>query len=52
MLKEALEIHNHLNPALWNSKEELLPEVEDRLFKIVQKFQSECYLPLDIVDVH
>ena len=52
MLKEALEIHNHLNPALWNSKEELLPEVEDRLIQIVNKFKSECMLPLDIVDVH
>ena len=52
MLKEALELHNNLNPAIWTKDETLLPEVEDRLFKIVNKFQSECYLPLDIVDVH
>ena len=52
MLKEALELHNNLNPAIWTKDETLLPEVEDRLLKIVHKFQSECYLPLDIVDVH
>lgn len=52
MLKEALELHNHLNPALWDKNQNLLPEVDDRLHKIVNKFQSECMLPLDIVDVH
>lgn len=52
MLKEALEMHNNLNPALWDKDWNLLPEVEDRIYKIVNKFQSECMLPLDIVDVH
>lgn len=52
MLKEALEMHNHLNPAIWDKDWNLLPEVEDRIYKIVNKFQSECMLPLDIVDVH
>lgn len=52
MLKEALELHANLNPALWDKNQNLLPEVEDRLYKIVNKFQSECMLPLDIVDVH
>ena len=52
MLQEALEIHDYLNPALWTKNDELLPEVEDRINKIVSKFQSECMLPLDIVDVH
>ena len=52
MLKEALEMHNNLNPALWDKDGNLLPEVEDRIYKIVNKFQSECMLPLDIVDVH
>lgn len=52
MLKEALELHANLNPALWDKNQNLLPEVEDRLHKIVNKFQSECMLPLDIVDVH
>ena len=52
MLKEALELHDYLNPALWTKDGELLPEVEDRLNKIVAKFQSGCLLPLDIVDVH
>ena len=52
MLKEALELHSHLNPAIWDKDWNLLPEVEDRIYKIVNKFQSECMLPLDIVDVH
>ena len=52
MLKETLELHSHLNPALWDKNQNLLPEVDDRLHKIVNKFQSECMLPLDIVDVH
>lgn len=52
MLKEALELHANLNPALWDKNQNLLPEVDDRLHKIVNKFQSECMLPLDIVDVH
>lgn len=52
MLKEALEMHNNLNPAIWDKDWNLLPEVEDRIYKIVNKFQSECMLPLDIVDVH
>lgn len=45
-------MHNNLNPALWDKDGNLLPEVEDRIYKIVNKFQSECMLPLDIVDVH
>ena len=51
MLKEALELHSHLNPAIWDKDWNLLPEVEDRIYKIVNKFQSECMLPLDIGSV-
>lgn len=51
-MNEKFEIHDTLNPKIWSSDNKLLPEVEDRLFAIVEQFKSDISLPIDIVDVH
>lgn len=49
-LEEALELHDELNPKLWNGTE-LKQEVYDKLFTIYEEFIKEIKLPLNIVDV-
>ena len=49
-LKEALEVHNTLNPVLWNGKE-LKPEVQDKLQEISNEFLEFIDIPLNIVDI-
>jgi uncharacterized protein YeeX (DUF496 family) len=49
-LKEALEVHNELNPLLW-SDNELKPEVYDKLVDIYEEFIDYIEIPLNIVDV-
>lgn len=50
-LKEALELHNELNPTLWNDDSTLKPEVSDRLKEIAQEFLDYIEIPLNVVDI-
>ena len=37
---EALEIHKELNPKIWDSNMNLLPDVKDKILEIVEEFKS------------
>lgn len=50
-LFESIEVHDTLNPKLWDINNELLPEVKDKLFKIYNEFIQHIDIPLNIVDV-
>ena len=50
MLLEKLEVHSNLNPKLWTSSAELLPDVERKLFDIVDAFTESMSIPIDIID--
>lgn len=50
-LNENIEIHNTLNPKIWNGFE-LKPDVQDKLMEIVEYFKECCNIPLEIADIH
>lgn len=50
-LNEAIEVHETLNPALWNDDNTLKPEVYDKLVEIYEEFIRFIDIPLNIVDV-
>lgn len=51
-INEAVEVHDKLNPLIWSEDSKLLPDVEEKLFKIVDYFKEYTDLPLEIADVH
>ena len=51
-MNEKFEIHDTLNPKLWSSNNTLLPDVEGRIYSIVNHFKRNLSVPIDIVDVH
>lgn len=51
LLREKFEIHNELNPKLWENNQ-LRKDVELKITEIVDQFISTCDIPLSIVDVH
>lgn len=51
ILNEAIEVHDTLNPKLWNSDNTLKPEVYEKLTDIYEEFIRFIDLPLNIVDV-
>lgn len=50
-LTEALEVHNELNPLLWNSDKTLKDDVQQKLYEISQEFLKFIEIPLNIVDI-
>ena len=50
-LTEAVEVHETLNPLLWEEDNTLKPEVYDRLVEIYEEFIRFIDIPLNIVDV-
>lgn len=51
-LSEDLQVHNNLNPKLWNSDNELLPEVREKIISIVKQFEEDLdNIPINIVDI-
>lgn len=50
-LNEAIEVHETLNPALWNDDNTLKSEVYDKLVEIYEEFIRFIDIPLNIVDV-
>ena len=51
-LNEAYEVHDELNPKLWdNETKELLPEVKEALINIKDEFLKYIDIPLEVVDV-
>ncbi len=51
-LREKFEVHDILNPKLWDSDNNLLEDVEQRLFAIIDQFVSTIEYPISIADVH
>ena len=51
-LYEDIEIHQTLNPKIWNiTTKKLLPEVKDKIVDIVNHFEDYIEVPIEIVDV-
>lgn len=50
-LFEKLELHDTLNPNIWNSDNTLKEEVRDRLLQIVDFFKETLDIPLEIADI-
>ena len=51
-LVEQFEIHDTLNPLLWEVNNKLKPEIHQKLLDIVAQFISTCDIPVHIVDVY
>lgn len=53
MLKESFEVHDTLNPKLWDtSTNKLLPEVRQKIIEIVNAFEEYLDFPIQILDIH
>lgn len=51
MLQESIEVHNELNPKLWNEDNTLKSEVFEKLDEIAKEFIEYIEIPLNIVDI-
>ena len=54
-IEEKVEIHNHLNPKIWDNEQKLLPEVRSKIIEIVELFKKqleEYEVELKIDDVY
>lgn len=51
LLLEAVEVHETLNPKLWNNDNTLKTEVYQKLYDIAQEFIKFIEIPLNIVDI-
>lgn len=51
VLKEDFQIHDTLNPKLWDSENKLLPEVRQKIVDIVANFEEYVEIPIHIVDI-
>ena len=51
-LLEKFEVHDTLNQKLWDSNNNLLEEVRNKLINIVDHFISTIDIPLSVADVH
>ena len=52
ILTENFEVHNILNPKLWDENNRLLDDVKVKIFEIVEHFCSTCDVPISIADIH
>lgn len=48
---QSVEIHNDLNPKLWDKQRNLLPEVRDQLLKIARDFVEYIDVPFKVTDI-
>lgn len=51
LLNEKFEVHDTLNPVLWDDSK-LRPEVREKVLEIVSQFIESSRVPLNVVDVH
>lgn len=52
IINEDFEIHDTLNPLLWDTTtKQLLPEVRDKIIEIVKTFEDTLKVPVEICDV-
>lgn len=50
-LDESVEVHNELNPKLWNSDNTLKEDVCEKLNNISQEFLKYIEIPLNVIDI-
>ena len=52
IINEDFEIHDTLNPVLWDTTtKQLLPEVRDKIIEIVEAFENNLKVPVEICDI-
>ena len=52
LLREDIQIHETLNPKIWNvTTKKLLPEVREKIIDIVKHFEDYIEVPIEIADV-
>lgn len=51
MLNESIEVHNELNPKIWNSDNLLKEDVYTKLNDIANEFLKYIEIPLNVVDI-
>ena len=51
ILLEAIEVHDKLNPKIWNEDTTMKTEVETKLLDIANEFIDNTEIPLNIVDI-
>lgn len=51
-LNAAIELHDTLNPKIWNEDNSLRPDVREKLNEIVDEFAASIDIPLSIIDAH
>ena len=51
IIYEDFEVHDLLNPKLWDSAGQLLPEVRKGIVDTIRVFEQELQIPIDILDV-
>ena len=47
-----IELHDTLNPKIWDAKNSLLPDVQTKILQIVEEFISNLEIHLDVADIH
>lgn len=47
---ESFEVHDILNPKIWDDNNKLKFDVKQALMKIIEEFKSNLIIPLDIID--
>ena len=48
ILLEAIEVHDKLNPKIWNEDTTMKPEVETKLLEIANEFIDNTEIPLKL----
>lgn len=51
-VQAAVELHDSLNPKIWNSDNTLRSDVKEKLLEIVDEFADTIDIPLTIIDAH
>lgn len=51
ILNEEFQIHDELNPKLWDEDQKLKEEVKNKIIEIVSEFEDYIDYPIDIVDI-
>ena len=52
ILTEKFEVHDTLNPKIWDSNNKLIPEVKVKIEEIIEQFVSTIDFPLAVIDAH
>lgn len=51
VLDESFEVHDTLNPLLWDKNDKLLPEVKSKIIAVVEQFKNAFDFNINVLDV-